>query len=413
LFDNGPLVNNPGGGVGGADESMVQSSLGMITFGFGHQVSMNSQVADDFSLDQTSEIDSIVFYAYQIFSTTASTITEVRYQIWNGPPDEPGSSVLFGDLVTNRLLDTGWSGIYRVSETTSGTNTDRPIMKNTVSAGVTLPAGIYWIQWSTNGTLTSGPWAPPITINGSTSTGNGIQFAGGNWQDANDSGTGAQQGFPFLIYGDTPDSDLSVEISIDASFLPVPASGSIAPMTITVSNLTGNVLNSEMYVSLFLPDGRTEPVIATHRVDVEPNETRVLEKEIKIPEKGPAGNYLLRAFWGNGFVFSSSFEFEKSANGRPVTNGGGNQLHDNYPDPFNPSTTIRYLLKQDSHVTLRIYTVLGELVRTLVDGLQGSGEQGIIWDGTNDAGARVGSGMYIYRISTGDFAESKRMLMVK
>ena len=205
LYDNGPLVNSPGTGPGGADESILQNStLGMGTLGFGNQFLSNNHMADDFTITDPAgwTIDSLIFFAYQTGSTTTSTITGLYYQIWNGPPDDPMSMIVFGDLTTNRLIHTEFSNIYRISQTTPGTT--RPIMKNTASCGVTLPPGTYWLDWLTDGSLSSGPWAPPITINGQTITGNALQYVGSSatWNPANDSGTLTQQGMPFLIYGE-------------------------------------------------------------------------------------------------------------------------------------------------------------------------------------------------------------------
>jgi hypothetical protein len=248
LYDNGPLINNPGGGVGGADESVLQNtSLGMTTLGFGHQFLSNNRMADDFVVDSPFgwTIDSLVFYAYQTFSGTTSTMTGVYYQIWDGPPNDPGSTVIFGDLTTNRMVATSWTNIYRVSELTSGGNTDRPVMKNTASAGVTLDAGTYWIDWFTNGSLGSGPWAPPITINGQTTTGNGLQFLGstGIWGAANDGGTLTQQGLPFLVYGTEEVSTDPVIAFSPASMTFDQAADVVDSATLTISNVGGAPLN--------------------------------------------------------------------------------------------------------------------------------------------------------------------------
>ncbi len=201
LYDNGPLVNSPGTGAGGADESMLQSvSLGMGTLGFGHQAAYGYRIADDFTVTGSGWfVDTITFYAYQTGSGLVSTISAVNLQIWNGVPGAPGSSVVFGDTTTNRLINTTWSGIYRVSETSSG-DTMRPIMANTVKVGVMLPPGTYWLDWQSDGTLSSGPWAPPVTINGQATTGNALQYVGA-WGAALDTGTGTQQDFPFIIAG--------------------------------------------------------------------------------------------------------------------------------------------------------------------------------------------------------------------
>jgi len=203
LYDNGPLVNCPACGSGGADESQLQdSTLGMNLFGFGHQVSAGNRVADDFTVTDSSGwvLDEVVFYAYQSFAGIPSTITAVNVQIWDGPPNDPSSSVVFGDTTTNRMTATTWSNIYRVTETSSG-NTDRAIMASTVDlGGLFLPAGTYWFDWQTDGSAGSGPWAPPITINGQDTTGNGLQWTTA-WADLLDDGTNTPQGLPFTISG--------------------------------------------------------------------------------------------------------------------------------------------------------------------------------------------------------------------
>jgi hypothetical protein len=204
------LANSPGPGVGGAHAAVLQSvSLGLNTLGFGHQVVNGNRMADDFTIPAGGNwsIDEIVFYAYQTGAPTTSTITEVNLRIWDGEPGN-GGTVIWGDNTTNIMVNTMWSGIYRVSETTTGVATDRAIMANTVNVGgLSLPPGTYWLDWQSNGTLASGPWAPPININGQAVTGNGLQSLadnGATWGPANDGGTGApQQGLPFLIMGNS------------------------------------------------------------------------------------------------------------------------------------------------------------------------------------------------------------------
>ena len=92
----------------------------------------------------------------------------------------------------------------------------------------------------------------------------------------------------------------------------------------------------------------------------------------------------------------------------------GYALHDNVPNPFNPSTTISYdVADGGGHVTLRIYDVSGRLVRTLVDQNQGPGRKSVAWKGDNDQGGRVASGVYFYRMSAPGFTETKRMVLLK
>jgi subtilisin-like proprotein convertase family protein len=227
LYDNGPLVTHPGGGAGGADASRLQNtSLGMTTFGFGNQFAVGNRMADDFTVPDSGWIlDSVTIYSYQTGSSTASTITGLYVQIWDGPPNDPGSSVIFGDLTTNRMLSTGWTNVYRTTET-AVTDSTRPIMTSVADlGGLHLPAGSYWFDWMVNGSLASGPWAPPITILGQTTTGNALQFTGA-WAAAIDTGSGTQQGMPFTIAGSVASPCTSPE---DIGWLSVdPVSGSTA-----------------------------------------------------------------------------------------------------------------------------------------------------------------------------------------
>lgn len=206
LYDNGPLVNCVGCGVGGADESVLQvTSLGLTSLGVGHQVSANNRVADEFEVTGGGwTLDTVTFFAYQTGSSATSTITAVNLRIWDGPPNDVNSNVVFGDPFTNRMISTGWSNIYRVTDTTTGVATDRPIMASVVDLqGLFLPAGTYWLDWQADGSLASGPWAPPITIDGETTTGNALQFTGNtaSWQPLVDGGTNTPQGMPFVIAG--------------------------------------------------------------------------------------------------------------------------------------------------------------------------------------------------------------------
>lgn len=88
-------------------------------------------------------------------------------------------------------------------------------------------------------------------------------------------------------------------------------------------------------------------------------------------------------------------------------------LEQNYPNPFNPATTIRYVVPKDGHVRLVIYNVAGQRVRMLIDAAQPAGRYRTIWDGANAHGQAVASGVYLYRLSTDNFSESKRMTLLR
>ena len=85
----------------------------------------------------------------------------------------------------------------------------------------------------------------------------------------------------------------------------------------------------------------------------------------------------------------------------------------NYPNPFNPVTTISFSLREKGHVALRIYDVAGRLVRTLVDEARTAGRYDERWDGTNNRGSRVASGVYFYRFATADFEQTRKMVLLR
>jgi hypothetical protein len=88
-------------------------------------------------------------------------------------------------------------------------------------------------------------------------------------------------------------------------------------------------------------------------------------------------------------------------------------LHANFPNPFNPTTTIRYDLKQDGKVTLKVYNVLGQEVRTLVSAVEKAGYRSVTWDGKNNLGEAVSSGIYFYRLEAGNFVKARKMMLLK
>ena len=94
---------------------------------------------------------------------------------------------------------------------------------------------------------------------------------------------------------------------------------------------------------------------------------------------------------------------------RPYTH----ELSANYPNPFNSATTITYFLSKRTKCELAIYDLRGGTVRTLISGEQFAGFHILHWDGTNDAGLPVASGIYLYRLETPDFVQTKKMALVR
>jgi arylsulfatase A-like enzyme len=88
-------------------------------------------------------------------------------------------------------------------------------------------------------------------------------------------------------------------------------------------------------------------------------------------------------------------------------------LHANYPNPFNPSTTISYDLPEQAQVMLKVYDMLGKQIKTLVNQSQDAGSKTTVWYGTDDLGRQVSAGVYLYQIQAGDFTQTRKMLLLK
>jgi hypothetical protein len=88
-------------------------------------------------------------------------------------------------------------------------------------------------------------------------------------------------------------------------------------------------------------------------------------------------------------------------------------LAQNYPNPFNPTTTIELSLPRSGHVEVEVFNILGRRVSRLIDRELPAGTHRIIFDGRGDDGSALATGVYFYRITSGDFRDSKKMLLVK
>ena len=88
-------------------------------------------------------------------------------------------------------------------------------------------------------------------------------------------------------------------------------------------------------------------------------------------------------------------------------------ISQNYPNPFNTETTIEYQLPNSSDVSLRIYNIMGQLVKTLVNRNQPVGYYSIQWNGRNDKGDNVSSGIYLYRLNVKDFDQTKKLVLLR
>ena len=122
------------------------------------------------------------------------------------------------------------------------------------------------------------------------------------------------------------------------------------------------------------------------------------------------------------FEIAEGIVFDAESYSNPVVTLGALQIEStpteftllqNYPNPFNPETTIKYNLAEAGDVHLRIYNIVGQVVRTLVAERQPAGRYQVRWAGTDDRGLAVSSGIYFYQITAGKFQDVKRLMLLK
>ncbi|MDD5718068.1 MAG: FlgD immunoglobulin-like domain containing protein [Candidatus Krumholzibacteria bacterium] len=117
-----------------------------------------------------------------------------------------------------------------------------------------------------------------------------------------------------------------------------------------------------------------------------------------------ADHYLYAGFWG---------AFSDDVTDVPTPDLLQNILFPNFPNPFNPSTTIDYSVGAESTVSITLYNLKGQKIRTLVHESRPPGRYTAIWDGKGDSGRTVASGVYFCRLQIGDFQDVGKMLMLK
>jgi hypothetical protein len=115
----------------------------------------------------------------------------------------------------------------------------------------------------------------------------------------------------------------------------------------------------------------------------------------------------------SGFHGPASVFFTVGGNGGAPAIPKFTRLENAYPNPFNPSTTIRYQLEGAGKVKINIYNTRGQLVRSFERGHDAAGHFSIVWDGRDSSGRELPSGVYLYNMSSGRYSSSKKMVLKK
>ena len=134
-------------------------------------------------------------------------------------------------------------------------------------------------------------------------------------------------------------------------------------------------------------------------------DTRIVEKMISLMKLSPEQeNAMRKVFYGESEP--------AAAPGLPQAFS----LAQNFPNPFNPATTINYTVpvSSESMISLKVYDIRGKLVTTLVEGIKDSGSHTVFWNGTDSTGRKVPSGVYLYNLKAGSgFSQSRKMVLLK
>ncbi len=215
--------------------------------------------------------------------------------------------------------------------------------------------------------------------------------------------------------------------------------------TITLENNEDSMVTFDCWSMMQLPnhDDMYGPVLGPlNNVSFPANSSASAHFANNIPMVAPVGNYTYHAYCGDypsEIQIATSFDFQivavnsessaSMARGWDLVDysgGFGDILHgdftgipaktellQNYPNPFNPNTSIRYALERDAYVELQLYNLRGELVNKLVDEQQSAGWHEVRWDAADSEGIKVSSGIYFYRLETGDEIITRKMSLIK
>lgn len=193
--------------------------------------------------------------------------------------------------------------------------------------------------------------------------------------------------------------------------------GDYGDPTATVHNLIikGNYAYTSYYTAGFriFDISSADQISIAAEYDTNPQSGEGYAGAFGVYPLAPSGNIYV-SDWDNGlFIFSFH---DSSATGIDPLNAalsGEFSLRPNYPNPFNPSTTIEYELPRQSLVTIAIYNMLGEEIKTLLSTVKPAGSHSVQWDGKDHQGRQVPSGAYFYQMETEGYREAKRMILLR
>jgi hypothetical protein len=234
-------------------------------------------------------------------------------------------------------------------------------------------------------------------------------------------------------------SPVTVNLTPQDPPIVIPSQGGHFRFDVTLTNNTTSAQLFDGWTDATLPNGNPYgPILLRQGVRLNACQTRTYRNiRQNVPGVAPAGEYSYNGYVGgypDEVWHESSFGFTKSAgegspfvsdwiasgwpgaeSGKLVMETAPSQfeLGRNFPNPFNTQTTISYSVPEPSRVTISVYNTFGQKVRTLVDSYQEAGAKSIVWNGTDDYGRPVATGLYFCRMEAGDFVKCSRMTLLK
>lgn len=225
---------------------------------------------------------------------------------------------------------------------------------------------------------------------------------------------------------DGPNTGLSAVTVIPGSRLDPPDSAfDMTGLLVTEKNVDGQaddtLVLGGVAMQKALPLGPMEPMIAIHFIVASTNQAEIKTFCIDSAFVPPAAPFVYTDEYGATFppgiapavCYPLMYMDPKSAGDVKSAAPFTFDLRQNYPNPFNPSTVVDYSLERKSRVNISIFNILGQKVKTLVDEDLEAGVHRIVWDGRDDRGRQVASGIYFYKMWAGDFVETRKMALIR
>jgi hypothetical protein len=208
IYTNGPVSTGATSSDGIAAPAGYAWSEGLANAALGFSATNGiNTLADNFTVPagQTWTLTGAAFFPYQPgYSGTTSPLTELYVRIWKGAPNEVGSTLVFGDLTTNRLVSGSDAQVYRIVQDAVGTTRHVWRAEATIAPALTLDPGTYWVEWSS--TAGSNHFYAPITLPGQAQVAgaDALQSSFDSWAALTDAGMGVTVDFPFQLLSNTP-----------------------------------------------------------------------------------------------------------------------------------------------------------------------------------------------------------------